>query len=187
MPSLHVVVASTREGRTGEPIAHWFVDIASRHAAFEVEMVDLNALNLPFLDERHHPKLQQYEHAQTKAWSDRVARADAFVFVTPEYNHGTPPALVNALDHLYVEWNYKAAGFVSYGGVSGGLRSVQMTKLILMALKVVAIPEGVPIPGVNSLVVNGVFHATESHARAARTMLDELLRWTVALSRLRTD
>jgi NAD(P)H-dependent FMN reductase len=184
--TLHIVVASTREGRTGEPIAAWFLESATRHGGFEVETIDLNRVNLPFLDERHHPKQQRYEHEHTKAWSALVSKADAFVFVTPEYNHGSPPALVNALDHLYVEWNYKPAGFVSYGGVSGGLRSVQMTKQILLALKVVPIPEGVVIPLVSSALQEGVFKASEAHEKAAQVMLDELLRWTLALRALRS-
>ena len=76
-----------------------------------------------------HPRLQEYQHAHTKRWAESVNSADAFAFVTPEYNYGPSPALVNALNYVYVEWNYKPGGFVSYGGVSGGLRAVQAVKL----------------------------------------------------------
>ena len=185
MPHLGIIIASTREGRAGEPIADWFADAARRDGKFDVTLIDLKDLHLPLLEEPRHPRLQQYEHDETKAWSTIAASMDAFVFVTPEYNYGTPPALVNALDHLFVEWNYKAAGFVSYGGISGGTRSVQMTRLILMAVKMVPIVEAVHIPFFSQLVADGVFHATEVQEKAAAVMLHELLRWTDALSTLR--
>ena len=138
------------------------------------------------IEEPNHPRLQKYTSESTKAWSATVAAMDAFVFVTPEYNHGSPPALVNALDHVYVEWNYKAAGFVSYGGISGGLRSVQMTKPILSALKMVPIVEAVTLPFFTKMLDDtGVFTGGESQERAAVVMLDELARWTTALRQLR--
>ena len=80
---------------------------------------------------RNHPRLRQYEHDHTKAWSDSVDAADAFVFVTPEYNYFAPPALMNAIDYVLHEWACKPAGIVSYGGASGGMRSAQMLKLLL--------------------------------------------------------
>lgn len=186
MAKLGVVVASTREGRGGLAVAQWFAAAAQRHARFEVELIDLVAVNLPMLEEPNHPRLQKYTGERTKAWSATVAAMDAFVFVTPEYNFGSPPALVNALDHVYVEWNYKAAGFVSYGGISGGLRSVQMTKQILTALKMVPIVEAVTLPFFTKMLDHsGGFTAGESQERAAAAMLDELVRWTSALRSLR--
>jgi NAD(P)H-dependent FMN reductase len=186
MPRLGVIIASVREGRAGEPIANWFVDIARAHGGFEVEVVDLKAIDLPMLSERNHPRLQKYEQPKTIAWSKTVAALDAFAIVTPEYNFGMPPALVNALDHLYHEWSYKAAGFVSYGGVSGGLRSVQMAKSLLTTFKIVPMVEAVAIPFVAKAVVDGTFTPTEQHDKAARVMLDELVRWDAALRSLRT-
>ena len=97
MPKLAVVIASTRPGRVGWPVGQWFLDRARAHGKFEVELIDLKELNLPHLDEPKHPRLQQYEHAHTKAWSKTVSQTDTFVFVTPEYNYGMPPALLNAL------------------------------------------------------------------------------------------
>jgi len=185
MPRLHVIVASTREKRVGLAIAEWFLARVGQHGKFEGELVDLKAVNLPLLDEPNHPRVQRYEHAHTKAWSASVSRADAFVFVTPEYNYGAPPALVNALDYVYLEWNFKPAGFVSYGGVSGGTRSVQMTKQILTGLKMMPIPEAVIVPFVARLLEGGAFRADDTHDKAADTMLDELLRWTGALKQLR--
>ena len=145
-------------------------------------------MNLPLLDEPGHPRLRQYEHEHTREWSARVASADAFVFVTPEYNYGAPAPLVNALDYLSVEWAYKPAGFVSYGGVSGGTRSVQMAKLLMTALKIMPIPEAVTIPFVTqSLDDAGQFKGGSSFEAAAGTMLDELHRWAGALQVLRSE
>ena len=122
----------------------------------EVQLVDLQEVNLPVFDEPNHPRLAKYERAHSKAWSATVKGLDAFAFMTPEYNYGPPPALLNALDFLFHEWACKPAIFVSYGGVSAGLRSVQMSKLTLTALKVMPLPEGVPIPFVANLLENGV-------------------------------
>ena len=185
MSSLGVVVASVRQGRVGYPIAEWMVAAVGVHGAFSPRLIDLRALDLPLLEEPAHPRLQQYTDQRTRNWSGIVSETDAFVFVTPEYNHSVPPALVNALDHLYVEWNYKAAGFVSYGGVSGGLRSVQSAKPLLCALKVVPIVEAVTLPSVHKQVEDGRFKAEPSHQKAASIMLDELKRWTDALAVLR--
>jgi NAD(P)H-dependent FMN reductase len=187
MPKLGVVVASTREGRAGLPIANWFVGVARQHGAFDVSVADLKEIDLPLLQEPHHPREQKYTSEKTRAWSARIAALDAFVFVTPEYNFNPPPALINALDHLYVEWNYKAAGFVSYGGISGGMRSVQMTKLLLTTLKMVPLYEAVALPFFAKQLDSkaGVFAGNETQERAANVMLDELVRWTSALARLR--
>jgi NAD(P)H-dependent FMN reductase len=185
MVKLAVVIASTRPGRAGLPIGTWFVERARKDGRFDVEIADLKELDLPLLDEPKHPRFAQYEHAHTKAWSAFVKRMDAYVFVTPEYNYGPAPALVNALDYLYAEWHYKPAGFVSYGGVSGGMRSVQMTKQVVSALKMVALAEGVAITSYVNHMKEDVFVPTEAHDKAAKTVLDELQRWSGALKALR--
>jgi NAD(P)H-dependent FMN reductase len=186
MPQLGVIVASVRQGRVGLPIAEWFLEAARKHGRFEPELVDLKEAHLPMLEEPKHPRLQQYQYPETRAWSALIAGFDAFVIVTPEYNYGTPPALLNALDHLYVEWNFKTAGFVSYGGISGGTRSVQMTKMVLTTLKMVPIVEAVNIPFVSQFFEGGLFKPIDAHQKAAAAMLDEQLRWTEALMTMRT-
>src|SRR5437868_699719 len=115
MPSLHVVTVSTRQGRAGRPVATWFVERARAHGGFEVRDVDLAEVALPVLDEPNHPRFRNYQHEHTRRWSAIVEAADAFVFVTPEYNYFSPPSLVNAFDYLLHEWAYKPCGFVSYG------------------------------------------------------------------------
>ena len=182
---LHTLIASTRPGRIGEPIARWFHEQAQREGSFDATLVDLKEFGLPVYDEPRHPRLQQYEHAHTKAWSASVAAADAFVFVAPEYNFGPTPALLNALNYVYSEWNYKPAAFVSYGGISGGIRAVQMTKHTLTTLKMVPILETVTIQMVSDLVKDGRFEAQPAHVKAADVLLKELHRWAGALKPLR--
>jgi len=183
---LQIVFASTREGREGFPIANWVMERAQAHGKFQPELVDLKEVNLPLLDEPQHPRLHQYQHAHTKSWSALVAAADAFVFVTPEYNYGMPPALLNAIDYLFAEWAYKAAAVVSYGGISGGTRSAQMTKQMLPSVKMMPIPEGVSIPFFRNMInAEGQFVAGEMQEKAITPMLDELARWTGALGTLR--
>jgi NAD(P)H-dependent FMN reductase len=185
MSHLSVIIGSTRPGRVGLPIAGWFFERAQNHGGFSVKLLDIAELALPLLDEPKHPRLRQYEKEHTKAWSRLIDDCDAFVFVTPEYNFSAPPALLNALNFLYHEWAYKPAGFVSYGGLSGGIRAVQMLKQPLIAMKVVGIPEAVTIPYFSELMDNGVFRGSEALDKSAVTMLNELKRWSDALAVLR--
>jgi NAD(P)H-dependent FMN reductase len=184
---LQVITVSTRQGRLGDAVGRWFVPLASRHGAFSVESIDLADVNLPLFDEPHHPRLRKYEHEHTKAWSATVSRADAYVFVSPEYNYGTPPSLSNALDYLSHEWAYKPVGFVSYGGVSGGTRAVQMTKQIVTTLKMMPIPEAVSIPFFAKQIdqATNTFVGNPGLETSAQAMLTELARWAAALKPLR--
>ncbi len=185
-PSLGVIIASTRQGRVGLPVATWFIERAREHGAFEITVLDLAEIELPLLHEPHHPRLGRYQDPRTIAWSVRVKPIDAFVIVTPEYNFSSPPALVNALDHLYNERNYKPAAFVSYGGISGGTRSVEATKHILSSLKMVALTEAVNVAFVAKQIDESRrFVANEVNNAAARTLLNELARWTATLRVLR--
>ena len=186
MPILSIIAASTRDGRVGFPVAEWFYRRAQEHGKFAAELVDLKQVNLPLFDEPNHPRLQKYEHEHTKEWSARIQRSDAFVFVTPEYNFGPSPALVNALDYVYKEWNYKAAAFVSYGGISGGMRAVQATKMIVTTLKMVPLVEAVAIPFFTKHIENGIFKSDDLFDRSASAVLDELVRWDSALKTLRS-
>jgi NAD(P)H-dependent FMN reductase len=186
MPRLLVIVASTRPGRVGLPVARWFVARAQQHGAFAVEVADLAELALPFMDEPHHPRLGRYTHKHTKRWSATVAAADAFAFVMPEYNHGMTAPLKNAIDFLHAEWRYKPVGFVSYGGVSGGTRAVQMARQTVASLKMMAILEAVAIPFVAQRLDDArELRADEPLDGAAAAMLDELARVSAALEALR--
>lgn len=185
-PILHIIVCSTRPGRVGPAIAQWAQQAALANAQFDAQVVDLASFHLPVFDEPEHPRLQKYQHAHTKAWSASVSAADAFVFVLPEYNYGPPSALLNAMNYLVREWQYKPAAFVSYGGISGGLRAVQVTKQLLTTLKVMPMLEAVAIPNVGQhLDAQKAFVPNDAHATSADAMFVELYRWTQAMKPLR--
>ncbi|MEZ5566652.1 MAG: NAD(P)H-dependent oxidoreductase [Gammaproteobacteria bacterium] len=186
LPKLHIVICSTRPGRVGPSVARWFHEVAEKHGKFNTELVDLADFKLPVYDEPVHPVQQKYTHEHTKKWSASVAAADAYVFVTPEYNFNPTPALVNALNFVYREWNYKPCGFVSYGGVSGGLRAVQATKLLITTLKMMPMFESVMVQMVaRQIDEKGKFNSNEKIDKSAITLLDELLRWTKGLKAMR--
>jgi NAD(P)H-dependent FMN reductase len=187
MPTLQIIVASTRPGRVGLPVADWFSARAKAHGTFEVDFVDLAELGLPFMDEPHHPRLRRYEHEHTKAWSARVDAADAFVFVTPEYNHSFNAPLKNAIDFLHSEWEYKPVGFVSYGGIAAGTRALQALKPVVSVLKMTPVTEAVNIPFVRQFIdEDDVFVPNEVLEQAADAMLAELDRVQGAMRGLRT-
>jgi NAD(P)H-dependent FMN reductase len=176
MPKLQVILASTRPGRAGEPIAEWFVARAAAHGAFDVELVDLAEVALPLFDEANHPRLRRYEHDHTKAWSARIDSGDAFVFVTPEYNYGYTAPLKNAIDYLHFEWQHKPVGFVSYGGIAAGTRAVQQLKQVVTTLKMIPLFEAVSIPFHTQFIDDeGRVQANEIMENAADAMLDELV------------
>ncbi|MEO8748735.1 MAG: NAD(P)H-dependent oxidoreductase [Rhodanobacter sp.] len=186
LPKLHIVICSTRPGRIGPTIARWFHDFAGQHGKFEVELIDLADFKLPLYDEPVHPARQDYKHEHTRKWSASVGAADAYVFVTPEYNYSPPPSLVNALDFVYKEWNYKPCGFVSYGGVSGGLRAVQAVKMQITTVKMMPMVEGVMIPMAGSQITDeDKFQSNELIDKSAVTLLDELRYWTDGLKSMR--
>ncbi|HEY0107381.1 MAG TPA: NAD(P)H-dependent oxidoreductase [Rhizomicrobium sp.] len=182
---LHTIIASTRPGRQGPTIGQWFHEAATAHGGFETELVDLARFNLPIYDEPHHPVRRQYEKDHTKAWSASVNAADAFVFVIPEYNYMPPPSFSNALDYVFWEWQYKPVGFVSYGGVSGGLRAAQIARSHASTLKMMPVPEGVALPGVFAQIKDGKFEANELNAQGVAAMLNEMHKWSEALAPLR--
>jgi NAD(P)H-dependent FMN reductase len=186
MPKLQIIIASTRPGRVGLPVGRWFDARAREHGAFDVELVDLLELDLPFMDEPNHPRLAQYNQRHTKEWSAKVHAADAFVFVTPEYNYGFTAPLKNAIDFLHAEWQYKPVGFLSYGGVAGGTRAVQMLKQIVTTLKMTPVFEAVTVPFVAQFIDDeGDFVPNEMIEQSVKPMLDELLRVSEALVALR--
>jgi NAD(P)H-dependent FMN reductase len=180
-----VIVGSTRPGRKAESVARWVVELARKRGDAEIERVDLADYELPLLDEPSPPSLGPYTKEHTKRWAATIDRLDAFVFVTPEYNFSLPPSLLNAIDFLHREWAYKPAGFVSYGGVSGGTRAVQMAKQTLTGVKVMPMAEGVAIPFVDGHIENGEFKSTDRLDHSTKVLLDELHRWAVALRPMR--
>ena len=185
-PTLQIIIASTRPGRVGPSVASWFADRAVKHGGFDVELIDLAEVNLPMFDEPKHPRFREYEHQHTRDWSAVIDRADAFIFVIPEYNYGFNAATKNAIDYLNHEWHYKPAGFASYGGVAAGTRAVQMLKQVLTTLKVTPLFEAVNIPFVHQFLDAGKrLQPNEVMTEAAAAMLDELARLAATLRPLR--
>ncbi len=185
---LNIIFGSTRPGRLGLPIGNWFKEFAAAHGKFDANLVDLADFNLPLLDESTHPVLQQYTHEHTRRWSESVDSADAYVFVTPEYDYFPPASLVNAVQVLMREWAYKPAGVVSYGGISGGLRASQPLRQLISSVNVHPLPQVVPIPSFGQFIGDdGVFRPNEPMKAGAQGMLDELHKWASALKTIRPE
>ena len=186
VPNLTIIIASTRPGRSGLPIGRWFAERARAHRGFDVTVADLADVDLPMLDEPDHPRLRRYRNKHTRAWSATIDAADAFVFVTPEYNHGYPAALKNAIDYLHEEWLAKPVGFVSYGGVAAGTRAVAQLLPVVAAVKLLPVAEAVSIPFHSQLFDDaGRLHPNEIMDHAAVAMLDALVDAEAALRPLR--
>jgi len=168
-------------------MAKWIAGEAEKTGQFEVELLDLGEVNLPMMNEPEHPSLQKYRFDYTKSWSAKIAEADAFIFVTAEYNHGMPAPLKNAIDYLVKEWGNKPAGILSYGGVSAGTRASNALKIILSGLRVVVVPEAVNLPMFTQFISEDKgFVPNEAAVKAAGAMLRELHRWCGVLQPLRT-
>ena len=181
--ALQVVIASTRPGRAGEPIGRWFAGQCHRDERFSVGVTDLAELALPLMDEPNLPRMRQYIHEHTRAWSRTVDAADCFVFVMPEYNHGFCAGLKNAIDYLHQEWARKPVGFVSYGGVSGGMRAVQLLKPVLTCLRMLPVTEQVALANYAQHLHDGRFEPAADAGLACQPMLDELCRTTATRRR----
>ena len=187
MSTLKIIIASTRPGRIGLPIGTWFAQAAVNHGGFDnVEVLDLAEIDLPFMNEPKHPRLRQYVHPHTIAWSEAVDSADAFVFVSPEYNFSMTAPLKNALDYLSAEWAYKPVGLVTYGGMSGGTRAAHQIRQVVSVLKMIPVPEAVALPMVFPQIVGDEFVPTDGNVAAANLMLDEITKVGAALAPLRT-
>ena len=185
-PKLKIIIGSTRPGRAGPKIATWVDCFAREHGKFDVELIDLADLNLPVMDEPAHPRLRQYSKEHTKRWSGIVGSADAFVFVTPEYDYFPPAALINAIQYLLKEWAEKPAAIVSYGGVSGGLRGAQLLRLLLSNVNAAVTLASLPVPFFTQLIdQNGVFRPNEPIISGATAMMDELYKWCRGLQAVR--
>jgi NAD(P)H-dependent FMN reductase len=113
MLKIGIFIGSTRPGRVGESVAKWVSELAQKRSDAKYEIIDIKYFDLPLLDKPTRPFMGQYSKPHTKAWSAKIDSLDGFVFIAPEYNHGIPGALKNAIDFLNQEWNNKVAGFVS--------------------------------------------------------------------------
>lgn len=187
MYNLKIITASVRPGRKGPIITKWIAERATQHGSFNVEILDLKEINLPLMDEPNHPLLKKYEHEHTKSWAAKIDEADAFIFVTAEYDYNYPAALRNALEYLSHEWNYKAAGIVSYGGVSAGTRASNSLRSDLSVFQVVPIGQQVNIPFFTQFIKDEILVPNEIMEKAAVQLLKELVRWTKGLKIIKED
>ncbi|WP_153795871.1 NADPH-dependent FMN reductase [Foetidibacter luteolus] len=179
-----IILGSTRPGRNGEAVAKWVLDIAQQRNDSTFELVDVSDYNLPLLDEPIPPSMGQYSNEHTKAWAAKIASFDAFVFITPEYNHSTSGALKNAIDYVYAEWNNKSAGFVSYGS-AGGARAVEHLRGIMAELQIADVRAQVMLSLFTDFENFSVFKPAENKAKAVGPMLDQVIAWGTALKTLR--
>jgi NAD(P)H-dependent FMN reductase len=184
MLKIAIIIGSTRPGRKAEVVGQWAHEIARKRSDAEFELVDIAKFNLPLLDEPMPPSFGQYTHDHTKAWSAKISSFDGYVFVTPEYNHGTSAALKNAIDFLCREWNNKAAGFIGYGGAMG-VRAVESLRLVMAELQVATVRAQVGLSLFTDFENFTTFKPAPTHEKNLNTMLDQLIAWSGALAPLR--
>jgi uncharacterized protein (TIGR02246 family) len=179
-----VIAGSRRPHRRARAVAEWVC--AAQPKGAELTLVDLQEVALPTLAEPEPPSFGNYTLPHTQAWARLVAGYDAYVLVTPEYNHSTSPALANALHHAYREWHDKAVAFVGYG-VDGGVRAVEHLRGITAELGLAAVGPSVALSIFDDVDQAGQLAPRERQLRARDQTLQGLLRWAAALRPLRTD
>lgn len=179
-----IIIGSTRPGRVCEAVARWAYEIAQKREGAEFELVDIKEFNLPLLDEPAPPSMGQYSKPHTEAWSAKIDSFDAYVFVTPEYNHGISGALKNAIDFLYREWNNKVAGFVGYGS-AGGTRAVESLRLVMGELQIADVRNQVMLSLHTDFENYTVFKPDPRHEKSVNAMLDQVIAWGDALKSVR--
>lgn len=184
MVRIAIVIGSTRPNRIGPGVARWVLEKARQRTDAEFELLDIADFQLPLLDEPMPPSMGNYQNDHTKRWAEAIAGFDGFVFVTPEYNHGTSAALKNALDYLYKEWNNKAAGFVGYGSLMGA-RAVESLRISLAELQVATVRAQVGLSLRTDFENYRDFKPDPHHEKALATMLDQLVAWSRALRPVR--
>lgn len=184
MINVGIIIGSTRPNRVGESVAKWVHEIARRRSDATFDLVDIQDFNLPLLDEPIPPSQGKYSKEHTKRWAAKIASFDGFVFVTPEYNHGTSGALKNAIDFLYAEWNDKAAGFVGYGS-AGGVRAVEHLRLVMAEVRVATVRAQVALSLFTDFENFSTFKPAAHHEKAVAQVFDQVIAWSGALKPLR--
>jgi len=179
---LAVILGSTRSNRQGERVASWFRNQVDDSGLFDLDYIDLAEQKLDDQQSQHHPRSGRYSPG-VQAFADRIAAADAFALLTPEYNHGYPASLKHALDACYAEWNGKPASIVAYGGVAGGVRAIEQLRPVLASLAVVTIRDAIAIPMVGKkFPADGPPVDLAGVETATAAMLTELDWWSQALA-----
>lgn len=187
--NIKIILASVRNGRFGDKPAGWIFDIASQIEGLSVELLDIKDYMFPVFAETTSPAYIEgaYSTPEINSWAEKIASADGFIVVTPEYNHGYPASLKNNLDYLYKEWNNKPITFVSYGGV-GGSRAVEQLRQVAVELQMAPIRNAIHIASPWNLVEkDGALKtgALDDYANGAKSMLEQLIWWASALKEAR--
>jgi NAD(P)H-dependent FMN reductase len=194
MLRIGIILGSTRPNRRGALVAPWVAEIARQHSlardvGAQVELIDLADSGLTLLEEPAPAMFGTYQHEHTRRWSRQIDNLDAFVFVTAEYNHSIPAALKNSVDHLFSEWNDKAAGIVSYG-VNGGTRAAEHLRQVLAEVKVATVRTQPALSVFEDFVIEdplapGQFDPRDMQRAVVEEMLDELGSWASAMQSVR--
>lgn len=180
---LVVLIGSVREGRFGPVVAEWVADRARDHGAFDVDLVDLAEVEIPLVLPAEPPKLAGANYPRPAAMASLTARldaADAFVIVTPEYNHSYPASLKAAVDWHFTQWTAKPVAFVSYGGGAGGRHAVLHLENVLTELHAVTIRDGLSFPNYFVNFEDGC-PLDPLAADYAKAMLEQLAWWATTL------
>ena len=182
-----VILGSTRPNRHAEPVARWVMQRAALREDLEADLIDLAEVDLPMFDEPVPPIMGDYANEHTRAWAATIARYDAFVFVSPEYNRSVPAVLKNAIDFLYQEWTDKAAGYVSYGADAGGARAIEHLRVVMGELRVASVRTMVPLSLYHDFENFTRFTPSETAMGKADEMLAQLASWGRALRTVREE
>jgi NAD(P)H-dependent FMN reductase len=189
---IKIIVGSTREGRFSDKAATWIAEEIKEKEKVIVEILDLRDYNMPFFNESISPanKKEPYKNETVDLFTKKIQEGDAFIIVSPEYNHGIPGVLKNALDWVYQEWNNKPVAFVSYGSV-GGARVIEQLRLVAIELQMAPIRNAVHIPGEQYFQVlfgkMDIKDLFESQKDKARLMIEQLLWWAKILKKAREE
>ncbi len=182
-PKILIILSSIREVRAGERVAQWIHNLAAKRTDMHAELVDLKAIDLPLY---HYAKdTKEIEESYTdegeRAWVEKVNSADGFIIVTPEYNHGYPPSLKNALDYIYAGWNNKPVAFVSYGGAMAGSRATEQLRQVVIELQMAPIRAHVPIQFISKAFGPDGNPLDPRYAKLAGKMFNQLAWWANVL------
>lgn len=186
--NIKIILGTTRPKRFGEQPAHWILEKARQRPDLNVELLDLRDYPMPFFEEPMPPGLAKdgYTHPVVTRWREKIREADGFIIASPEYNHGYPAVLKNALDYVYFAWNRKAVGFVSWGGLGGG-RVVEQLRGVAIELDMVPIRWAVHMVNFWALLDDTGKINTDSFEKSGDALIDHLTWWSRALKTARAQ
>ena len=194
MLSLKVIVGSIRPGRAADLVIGWISSAARAHGAFEVDVLDLRDWPLPIFGENFatlgDPAHPTFSAPAVRRWNDLIGAGDAYLFVTPEYNHSVPAVLKNAIDSVFGTFAFRnkpAAWVARSGGIGGGIRAVEHLAHIAIEAELVPLRSTVLIPYVTSAFGPDGSPVDDRTSAAAKIMLDDLAWWATTLQRARRD